>query len=108
LDAQHRLLNCSEVASGDFGRVNVSVRNVIRRVIEDNASYVVLAHNHPNALANPSSADISCTLDLVKALHAVGVSMETHFIFGKNGTYFNMAESPDHSHIFKTNWRGLQ
>ena len=57
LDSQHRLIKLDEMFRGTLGQTSVYPREVVRRAMALNAAAVILAHNHPSGLAEPSRAD---------------------------------------------------
>ncbi|HIX66225.1 MAG TPA: DNA repair protein RadC [Candidatus Anaerotruncus excrementipullorum] len=81
------LSNKGGVVGGGFlskGVVNATVlsaREVVELALRNNASAVVLAHNHPHGLALPSSADIAVTKELQNALEMVKIEFMDHLIF---------------------------
>lgn len=108
LDSRHRYVNCTLLSTGDINSVSISTRNIVRQAMLDNARFVILAHNHPSALAYPSRADLECTTEVAKGLALINVVLETHFIYGKDGSFTNMAENSQYSHVFDSNWKNLK
>lgn len=82
LDAQHRLIRMEEMFRGSLTHTSVHPREVARRALELNAAAVVLAHNHPSGMAEPSKADEYLTTTLVQALALVEVKVLDHFVVG--------------------------
>ena len=107
LDMQRYLINSTVMAKGDIGRVSFSVRNIMHQALNDNAAYVVIAHNHPGGVASPSPDDINRTVELVKALGSVNIRLDTHLIFGARGDFYNMFEDPARAYLLKTDWNKL-
>jgi DNA repair protein RadC len=64
---------------------------VVRRVLHYNAAAVILAHNHPSGVAEPSRADIQLTRRLTDALALVDVRVLDHFVIG-DGPGISFAE----------------
>ena len=64
LDAQHRLLRFDEMFRGTLTQTSVYPREVVRRALALNAGAVILAHNHPSGVAEPSRADEFLTQSL--------------------------------------------
>jgi DNA repair protein RadC len=83
LDAQHRLLKLQEMFSGTLTQTSVYPREVVRRALELNAGAVILAHNHPSGLAEPSRADEFLTETLKGALALVDVRVLDHLVVGQ-------------------------
>lgn len=80
LDSQHRLIEFQVMFIGTVAQTAVYPREVVRAAIAHNASAVVLAHNHPSGMAEPSMADESLTYTLKQALSLVDVRVLDHFI----------------------------
>lgn len=84
LDARHRLIQCEEMFRGTLTQTSVYPREVVKRALALHASSVVLAHNHPSGVAEPSRADEFLTRSLSDALALVDVRVLDHFIVGRN------------------------
>ncbi|MEW6097902.1 MAG: DNA repair protein RadC [Pseudomonadota bacterium] len=82
LDAQNRLLAMEELFRGTLTQTSVYPREVVKRALAHNAAAVMLAHNHPSGLAEPSKADEYLTHTLKSALALVDVQVLDHFVVG--------------------------
>ena len=91
LDSQHRLLALEEMFHGTLTQTSVYPREVVKRALAHNAGAVVLAHNHPSGVAEPSRADEFLTQTLKSALQLVDVRVLDHVIVGQ-GQVVSMAE----------------
>ena len=80
LDPSHRLIVLEEMFRGTLTQTSVYPREVVVRALALNAANVVLAHNHPSGIAQPSRADESITQTLKAALALVDVRVLDHFI----------------------------
>lgn len=80
LDAQNRLIASEELFTGTLTQTSVYPREVIKRALAHNAGAVILAHNHPSGLAEPSRADETLTASLKQALALIDVKLLDHFI----------------------------
>ena len=80
LDAQNRLIASEELFRGTLTQTSVYPREVVKRALANNAGGVILAHNHPSGLAEPSRADEVLTSSLKQALALVDVRLLDHFI----------------------------
>lgn len=80
LDSQHRLIALEEMFKGTLSQTSVYPREVVQRALALGAASVVLAHNHPSGLAQPSRADEALTQTLKAALALVDVRVLDHFI----------------------------
>ncbi len=92
LDNQHRVIEYEELFQGTIDGASVHPREVVRRVISHNAAAVILAHNHPSGVAEPSSSDTQITQRLKDALALVDVRVIDHIIVG-DGEMTSLAES---------------
>ena len=82
LDSQHRLLEMKELFRGSLAQTSVYPREVLRQALQLNAGAVVLVHNHPSGVAEPSRSDEALTNSLVVALRAIEVRVLDHLIVG--------------------------
>lgn len=80
LDAQHRLIEYVELFRGTLAQTSVYPREVVKEALRYNAGAVVLAHNHPSGVAEPSRADELLTQCLKQALALVDVRVLDHFV----------------------------
>jgi DNA repair protein RadC len=80
LDAQNRLIASEELFRGTLTQTSVYPREVVKRALVHNAGAVILAHNHPSGLAEPSRADEVLTSSLKQALALIDVKLLDHFI----------------------------
>ena len=91
LDSRHRLLALEEMFHGTLGHTSVHPREVVRRALQLNAGAVILAHNHPSGVAEPSRADEFLTHALKNALQLVDVRVLDHLVVGQ-GSVVSFAE----------------
>jgi len=91
LDAQHRLIGYEELFRGTLTQTSVYPREVVKHVLRCNAAAVILTHNHPSGVAEPSGADRSITTALQQALALVDVKLLDHFIIAGD-TALSLAE----------------
>lgn len=91
LDNRHRVIAFEELFRGTIDGASVHPREVVRRVLHFNAAAVILAHNHPSGVTEPSRADVRLTRRLVDALALVDVRVLDHFIVG-DGDGVSLAE----------------
>lgn len=82
LDSRHRVLAFEELFRGTVDAASVYPREVVRACLAHNASAVILAHNHPSGVAEPSEADVAITRALSRALELVGVRVLDHMVIG--------------------------
>jgi DNA repair protein RadC len=91
LDNRHRMIAFEELFRGSIDGAKVHPREVVRRCIAHNAAAVILAHNHPSGVAEPSQADRTVTLRLRDALGLVDVRVLDHIVIG-DGLPISLAE----------------
>jgi DNA repair protein RadC len=82
LDNRHRLIAFDELFRGTIDGASVHPREVVRQALARNAAAVILAHNHPSGVAEPSQADELITLRLREALGLVDIRVLDHLIVG--------------------------
>ena len=80
LDAQNRVIVASELFRGTLTQTSVYPREVVKHALAHNAAAVILAHNHPSGVAEPSIQDQSLTRTLTEALSLIDVKVLDHFI----------------------------
>ncbi|MCC5879520.1 MAG: DNA repair protein RadC [Idiomarina sp.] len=86
LDSQHRLIHFAELFLGTINAAPVYPREIVKLVMQHNAAAVIIAHNHPSGVAEPSIADQQVTARIKKALDVIDVSLLDHFVVGGEGT----------------------
>jgi DNA repair protein RadC len=91
LDNHHRLIAFEEMFRGTLDKASVHAREVVREALARNSAAVVLAHNHPSGVAEPSAADELVTQRLKDALALIDVRVVDHFIVG-DGRCYSFAE----------------
>jgi DNA repair protein RadC len=92
LDSRHRVIGFDEMFQGTIDAASVYPREIVRRALARNAAAVILVHNHPSGVAEPSDADRRLTTRLRDALALVDVRVLDHFIVG-DGVVTSFAES---------------
>ena len=92
LDAQNRLIASEELFRGTLTQTSVYPREVVKKALWHNAASVVLAHNHPSGVSEPSAADEVLTRELKQALALVDVRVLDHFVVAGQSQPFSFAE----------------
>lgn len=90
----HRLrLICFErLFKGTINKSVVYPREIIKRAMALNAGAVILVHNHPSGVCEPSSEDKQVTRKLKRVLDVLDIQLLDHFIVGHNRAVFSFAE----------------
>ena len=92
MDGKGRLKGCHKLGEGIVDQVPILARRVMEHAMADNASKVVLAHNHVSGIAVPSTSDMASTRELKKLLRQVNVALVDHLII-VDGDMVSMAQS---------------
>lgn len=82
LDNRHRVIAYEELFHGTINGTSVHPREVVKRCLQHNAAALILAHNHPSGVAEPSQADITLTQRLTEALALIDVRVLDHVVIG--------------------------
>lgn len=91
LDNQHRVLKGEVLFEGTIDSAAVYPREVVKRSIDYNAAAIILAHNHPSGVAEPSQADRRITKRISDAVELVDIRVLDHFVIG-DGEIVSFAE----------------
>ena len=91
LDNRHRLIAVEEMFLGTVDGASVHPREVVKRALRLNAAAVILAHNHPSGVAEPSQADELITVRIRDALALVDIRVLDHLVVG-GSTVVSLAE----------------
>lgn len=92
MDSQHKVLAYEPLFKGTVDQTSVFPRVIVQRALALNASTLILAHQHPSGVTEPSAADRALTDRLKAALAMVDVRVLDHFIVGE-GTPYSFAEA---------------
>lgn len=90
LDNRHRVLDYEELFFGTLNGASVHPREVVKKVLFHNAAAVIIAHNHPSGIAEPSQSDLSITAKLKEALALIDVNLLDHLVIG-DGEYVSFS-----------------
>lgn len=91
LDSQHRLISHEVLFQGTIDSATVHPREVVKAALRHNAAAMIVAHNHPSGVAEPSRADERITERLKDALALVDIRLLDHFVVG-DGEVVSLAE----------------
>ena len=86
LDNRNRVIAWRELFRGTIDGTSVYPREVVKQALADNAAAVIIAHNHPSGVCEPSQADIRITQSLKEALALVDIRLLDHVIVGDGMT----------------------
>ena len=82
LDNRHRVIQFDELFRGTIDGTSVYPREVVKESLKHNAAAIILAHNHPSGVAEPSQADERITKRLKAACELVDIRVLDHLIVG--------------------------
>lgn len=85
MDSRHRVIGFEELFRGTIDGASVPIREVVTTCLKRNAAAVIIAHNHPSGVAEPSQADRQLTENLKSALSLIGVRTLDHLVVGDQG-----------------------
>ena len=91
LDNRHRLIHFEELFRGTIDGASVHPREIVKQSLQWNSAAVIVAHNHPSGVAEPSQADELITQRVKQALALVDIRLLDHIIVG-DGTSVSLAE----------------
>jgi DNA repair protein RadC len=91
LDKRHRLIEYEELFRGTIDGASVHPREIVKLALQRNAAAVIIAHNHPSGIAEPSQADELITQRVKEALGLVDIRLLDHIIVG-DGMIVSLAE----------------
>lgn len=92
LDAKHRVIGVGIVSIGSLTASIVHPREVFKPAIVSNAAAIIICHNHPSGVAEPSPEDISLTSRLTQAGDVLGIRLLDHVILGDE-THYSFCDS---------------
>ena len=92
LDKRHRLIHFEELFRGTIDGASVHPREIVKLALQRNAAAIIIAHNHPSGIAEPSQADELITQRVKEALALVDIRLLDHIVVG-DGVSVSLAES---------------
>lgn len=92
LTSRNKIMEIRELFQGSVTESLLSIREVIREILNSGAASVVFYHNHPSGEVTPSSDDVYVTRQLLRACRAIDVHVLDHIIVGES-TYYSFADA---------------
>lgn len=99
LDNKRKHLNTTMLFEGSVNSAQFNIREAVQQALRDNATQIVLAHNHPNGFAFPSAADINTTKRLMEILRPLEIHLIDHLIVSE-GDCLCMSRMPESKWLF--------
>lgn len=87
LNAKNEVLVTKELGEGTVSQAAAFPRKILEEAMKQKATSIILAHNHPGGIAEPSEHDVSITHEIQKALALVDISLQDHIILANNEYY---------------------
>ena len=98
LDQGGHVLHLSLLHTGTVDAVAMYPRVIVETALRHHAHAVLLAHNHPSGITEPSQADYDSTCEVIRALSTVGIKLIDHLIFA-GGDAFSMIRSSQYGNM---------
>ena len=92
LNGGHNIIQIHVVSIGTTNSAVAHPREVFYEAIKENASAIIVCHNHPSGEVEPSDEDIDCTQKLLEASKIIGIPLLDHIIIDCN-SYYSFLES---------------
>lgn len=103
MDMLARVVGVHQISVGTPMNAEINMRKIMQFALADNASKLVMAHNHPSGIALPSQPDVRATIALAKALEGVNIKLMDHLIYARDNECVSFNDSYD----FEPALRGL-
>jgi DNA repair protein RadC len=87
LNAKNEVLATKELSEGTVSQTTAFPRKIVEESFKQKATSIILAHNHPGGIAEPSEYDINITIEIHKALLLVDITLQDHIILASNDYY---------------------
>lgn len=87
LDINKRFISMEQIFRGTIDSATIYPRDLVEKSLSVGASYVIIVHNHPSGIANPSKEDLEITHALFKAFLTVNIKIIDHLIVAGNCVY---------------------
>ncbi len=91
LDNSNKVINNIVIGKGGFSSTTADAKVIFKEALQNSASSIILAHNHPSGNKNPSNADINLTKKLIEAGKHLDIKILDHIIVVNDG-YFSFAD----------------
>lgn len=88
LNTKNKIISSAMIYQGSVHTTVVRIAEIFRPAIRDNATAIIVAHNHPSGESSPSPEDVSLTADLVKAGELLGIDVLDHLVIGRGNPGF--------------------
>ena len=93
LNTRNHVIDQTVLYQGNVNSSVVRICEIMRPAILNNATNIIVAHNHPSGDPTPSPQDCSVTRDLLDMSKTLGIELLDHIVLGKNGRYLSLKEA---------------
>lgn len=100
-DSAGRLIYIGKISEGNLNKSHIYMRKLILTVLQHNAKYAILSHNHPSGIALPSRSDIETTKKIKAVLSSLDITLIDHIIVANNNAV-SLKSSDEFKYIFNT------
>jgi DNA repair protein RadC len=91
LNRANKVLKAVKISDGGITGTVVDPRKVFKIALDNNATSIILGHNHPSGQLTPSDADIQLTKKMKQAGEMLDLPVLDHIIVG-DGNYYSFAD----------------
>lgn len=91
LDRANQIIGKKNISEGGMSGTVADPKKIFKIALDNNASSIILAHNHPSNNLKPSTNDIELTKKIINAGKVLEISVLDHLIIG-NDKYFSFAD----------------
>ena len=100
-DSAMRLKKIESFTEGDSVRTSAELKTALSKILENDPTFVIMAHNHPEGPALPSNTDVGSTMTVSTTLRNLGINLADHIIINRTA-YFSMREDSRYKNLFDT------
>ena len=87
LDINRKIISIENIFRGTIDSATIYPRDLVEKALSLGSTYVILSHNHPSGVCNPSKEDISITEMIYKAFLMVNIKLVDHIVVTSNSYY---------------------
>ncbi len=87
LDSANKIISRSKIAQGAVNQINIDIKIIIKKALDNYAVNMILCHNHPSENLSPSNSDINLTDKIKKAAELFNIAILDHIIVAGNKFY---------------------
>ena len=89
---KNQIISIETIARGSISSASIYPREIVKAMLHNQATSLVVSHNHPSGDPTPSSEDHQITKHILFALHCIGATLLDHIIIGDNGARYSFAD----------------